>query len=822
MVLVKSLMIRGSTDFGKAKADLEDVAVRARKVGEISPTIDLKVDDGAALLKLKAFSMELRALKDSGSQAGLSDLAARLKSFGNEAGTSRTKMAALKLETDALKASMGGAGGGRGGLAGAAGEAESGLAGMAGPSGMGAAITAGVALAPLAVTVGTGLAGIGAAAYGVISPIEKAAGKVGGLKANMGTLDAEQKTVAKSILGLGKEYGVFQKSLEPQVVGAFGQAIKIAGNLMRDVEPVAKATGTAFSQFLGQFGNTLQDPQWRQFWSFMARTAPGDMRLLGDTLTSLTNDLPGLLEGLQPAGTAILTIGDDAAKAIGPLERFVNDIENSPLGTRQQMAGTRSLDAWTVHMTNMIPGAKAVNDWLTRMQHDLTGTGGAAAKAGVAMGGTAAQAHAMGTRLLGAQTSVTALMTAEKTSLTTLNTYAGDLVTTASDAASLKAALKASHDQIGLHTAAQRASFGAANTFITDLGNQATAAYASGRGVDASIKAIKDGLPILENAKTKNRAYWEEVKALVAWLEKLRAQRNITEVIRVTGTGHWAATSGELPGQPGMHFAGKFAGGTPGAKPGWAWVGEQGPELVHMRGGEQVLSHTQSARVTGGYAAGTYQGSLAGLRPWAATDNRAAERSAAAWVAMAETAQMAQRFAHAFRAATGGALGGDPAANRALARRMFPWPAYMWPDFDLLEMREAGFNRFARNPSSGAYGIPQALPPTKMPFAAQAAGGSHAGAQIAWMYGYEHGRYGDPLRAWGHEMTYGWYDRGGWLPPGASIAVNNTGRPERVGGGNTYNITVHPSPLARPADIGREVVACLKAFEKGSGASWRK
>jgi SLT domain-containing protein len=30
------------------------------------------------------------------------------------------------------------------------------------------------------------------------------------------------------------------------------------------------------------------------------------------------------------------------------------------------------------------------------------------------------------------------------------------------------------------------------------------------------------------------------------------------------------------------------------------------------------------------------------------------------------------------------------------------------------------------------------------------------------------------------------YDDGGWLPPGASVAVNGTGRPERVGGGETH------------------------------------
>jgi hypothetical protein len=37
-----------------------------------------------------------------------------------------------------------------------------------------------------------------------------------------------------------------------------------------------------------------------------------------------------------------------------------------------------------------------------------------------------------------------------------------------------------------------------------------------------------------------------------------------------------------------------YATGTRGAAPGWAWVGERGPELVKMRGGETVLTHQQS------------------------------------------------------------------------------------------------------------------------------------------------------------------------------------------------------------------------------------
>lgn len=47
------------------------------------------------------------------------------------------------------------------------------------------------------------------------------------------------------------------------------------------------------------------------------------------------------------------------------------------------------------------------------------------------------------------------------------------------------------------------------------------------------------------------------------------------------------------------------AAGTPAAPPGWAMVGEKGPELVRFRGGEQVYSNDRSSRMLGGSAGST-------------------------------------------------------------------------------------------------------------------------------------------------------------------------------------------------------------------------
>jgi hypothetical protein len=147
-------------------------------------------------------------------------------------------------------------------------------------------------------------------------------------------------------------------------------------------------------------------------------------------------------------------------------------------------------------------------------------------------------------------------------------------------------------------------------------------------------------------------------------------------------------------------------------------------------------------------------------------------------------------------------LPGGRAGIIALAQRMVTsrWSAAQWPPFVRLEMQEAGFNPFATNRSSGAFGIPQALPPTKMPLVARsvAAAGSilaMAAAQLRWMLGYIAGRYGNPAGAWAHEVSHNWYAGGfdGVIRRPTMIGVGEAG-PERVtvtpvgrGGGFDYD-----------------------------------
>lgn len=135
-------------------------------------------------------------------------------------------------------------------------------------------------------------------------------------------------------------------------------------------------------------------------------------------------------------------------------------------------------------------------------------------------------------------------------------------------------------------------------------------------------------------------------------------------------------------------------------------------------------------------------------------------------------------------AARRGALrGGDPASNKALARAIFAeyFPASEWSAFDTLEMHEAGYNNTAKNPSSTAYGMGQFLDSTWAPYGPKT---SDPETQIRYMLAYIKNRYGTPSAAWAqyynHPGGVGWYDNGGWLQPGLSMMLNQTGKPEAV------------------------------------------
>ena len=152
----------------------------------------------------------------------------------------------------------------------------------------------------------------------------------------------------------------------------------------------------------------------------------------------------------------------------------------------------------------------------------------------------------------------------------------------------------------------------------------------------------------------------------------------------------------------------------------------------------------------------------------AAEEARRAAEEAAAKAAAEEAARVAAEEARRAAAAAAPAVSGpvastgdnSPGAAQAAARDIMA-SQYGWGDGEFsclvsLWNKESGWNYAAYNSSSGATGIPQALPGSKM----ASAGGdwaTNAVTQVRWGLGYIAGRYGSPCNAWGHSQSVGWY-----------------------------------------------------------------
>jgi hypothetical protein len=92
---------------------------------------------------------------------------------------------------------------------------------------------------------------------------------------------------------------------------------------------------------------------------------------------------------------------------------------------------------------------------------------------------------------------------------------------------------------------------------------------------------------------------------------------------------------------------------------------------------------------------------------------------------------------------------------QAIAHKMIP-NAAQYAAFSQIVEHESGWNVTATNSSSGAYGLVQALPGSKM-----ASAGSdwktNPATQIKWGLDYMNSRYGSPTGAWSFWQSNGWY-----------------------------------------------------------------
>ena len=141
-----------------------------------------------------------------------------------------------------------------------------------------------------------------------------------------------------------------------------------------------------------------------------------------------------------------------------------------------------------------------------------------------------------------------------------------------------------------------------------------------------------------------------------------------------------------------------------------------------------------------------------------ATKAEAAKLTAAA--AAFDQAQAEAAAAAAAAAAAELAAANTPDGARAfaadLAASQYGWGADQFQCLDRLWQKESGWSYTAYNASSGATGIPQSLPGSKMATAGDD-WQTNARTQITWGLGYISSAYGTPCSAWSHSQAMNWY-----------------------------------------------------------------
>jgi hypothetical protein len=260
------------------------------------------------------------------------------------------------------------------------------------------------------------------------------------------------------------------------------------------------------------------------------------------------------------------------------------------------------------------------------------------------------------------------------------------------------------------------------------------------------------------------------VAKMIAEVLHIPLRRALQIVMTGTGTYSVSMTSSTNP-YPGGISGRKAAGGhirgagtaTSDSIPAWLSNGEYVVQAsaVHHYGTGVMDSINQGMFAAGGLVEGGNTSVLTGqyavqkYNQFTNTLTMATVNALLAGIKMAKAAATAGGAGSPY----GGAVSNGPLQQ--VAKQMLAamgW-ASQWPAFNSIVMAESGWRVNAQN-ASGAYGIPQALPASKMA-SAGADWQTNGVTQLRWMMGYLKARWGDPNGAWANEQSQHWYSRGG-------------------------------------------------------------
>ena len=171
-----------------------------------------------------------------------------------------------------------------------------------------------------------------------------------------------------------------------------------------------------------------------------------------------------------------------------------------------------------------------------------------------------------------------------------------------------------------------------------------------------------------------------------------------------------------------------------------------------------VADHQTMATMVAHQQAMAHQAAVAQAAKRQAQAELTAKQEAARSAAQQGSGQRAatQQTASPAAASSAPTASGSPQSIAQAMLGSFGWSASQFSCLEPLWAGESGWSVTASNPSTGAYGIPQAMPGSKMASAGPNWQTS-AATQIRWGLGYIKSTYGSPCAAWSHEEANGWY-----------------------------------------------------------------
>jgi hypothetical protein len=625
----------------------------------------------------------------------------------------------------------------------------------------------------------------------------------------MAKLTGPQKTLMRAWQRSTGAYDKWAAKLQRPVLGVLTGALKLAVKLLPSLTPFVKNSAKAFDGLEKSAGKALNGPFWKSFDKTMATLAPKSITGFGKALLNIGTGIAGILKAFAPSsGGALKSIdkltGDFAAwgKNLGKSSGFQSFM------TYVKANGPKILDMlgkWAVILIKLGIG-------LAPLAADLLDVAGPLSKWLAALSPT--ELLAIVAAVSGIVAAFTGSVTAIIVSVLAVAAIIArnwDKIWAAAAGAVRDVRKSVSSDLSGLRSDVS----GVISGLEKDWDRDWAAIQSTVTGILGDIRShgqqflrgIKGDFQTGVNAISRIWGGLEgDLKTPVNWVIKNVYDHGIEAL--------WnkAASIAHLPKLKDIPL---LAQGAIVNRPTMAMIGEAGPEMVlplsrparmaellgsvgiPMLGDGGIFGAvggflSSAVRKVGGFIEGNLGhafGALGGKLTDRITDRIAGGAQAGTWgqIVAALPAAVVKGLGKVLsgqdaKASAPVAGGGSATANEKIARGLLS--AYGWGISQfapLLELwtRESGWRVNAQNPTSGAYGIPQALPASKMA-SAGADWRTDPVTQIRWGLGYIAGRYGSPAGAWAHEMSAGWYDQGGWLAPGYQTILNATRKPEAV------------------------------------------